>query len=135
MIGIVKRRYKDIATIFILLGSLAMMYFRYRTALIRSLSSIKDFFVSIAYYFCQIFDVEIPVSVTKLPDQEILKYLPFSYDEMIRKLGTMWSVVFDKDCFLKYLQKVLKSLNDISMFVLLFLPVFILIPIIISFHG
>ena len=62
MIGFIKRRYKDIAVIAILLGSLAMTFFRYRTALIRSFTSIKDFIVSIAYYFCQIFDIEIPVT-------------------------------------------------------------------------
>jgi len=130
MIGFIKRRYKDIVVVAVLLGSLAMTCFRYRTALIRFFTSVKDFFVSIAYYFCQIFNVVIPVSVTKLPDQDILKYLPFNYDEMIRKFGDMWSVVFDKDCFLKYLFKVFNSLNDISMFILLFLPIFVFIPII-----
>ena len=88
--------------------------------------------MSIAYYFCQIFNVEIPVSVTKLPSEKIMQYLPFNYDDTIRKLRDMWLVVFDKTCFLTYLKDVLLSLNNVSMFILLFLPVFIMLPILVK---
>ena len=93
------------------------------------MTSIKDLGVSIAYYFCQIFDKEIRVTVNDLPDEKILQYLPFDVDEIIRKFKDMWVVAFDEDCFLAYLSGVLEVLNDLSMWFLLLLPLFLLLPI------
>lgn len=40
----------------------------------------------------------------------------------------MWTVLFDKDCFLLYLMKVLNLINSLSMWLLLFLPFILLVP-------
>ena len=112
-----KRRNKDILVVAVLLGSMAMTYLRYKTALIRAVTGIKDLAISVAYYFCQIFGKEITVTVTAHPDLDVLKYLPYDVDELFRKLSDMWEYVFDIDCFMAYIIELLVSFNDISIFV------------------
>lgn len=92
----------------------------------------KDFGLSIAYYFCQIFDKDISVSVTALPDLEVLKYLPYDVEELFRKLSDMWQYVFNVDCFMAYVSELLYRLNDISIFILLFAPIFIALPFLVK---
>lgn len=88
----------------------------YKASVFRFLQSLKDLGLSIAYYFCCLFDREdlILPSITQLPDINVLEYLPWDYEEIFRRLQDMWSVVFDKTCFLVYLAKVADWINEIA---------------------
>ena len=97
----------------------------FRASLIRAWDGVKDFAISVAYYFAAIFDYEIPVTVTGFPSLDILDYLPYDFDEIFRRLQAMWRFVFNAECFKAYLQAVSKIIDVI---VLLALPLLILIP-------
>ncbi len=112
-----------------LLCSFALTLLKHRAALVRAMVSIKDLGISIAYYFCQIFNVDMPVTVTELPDAAILVYLPFDVDEILRKLRDMWGVIFDGECFNAYFTNIVVALNDFSMIFLLTFPLFFMLPL------
>ena len=107
---------------------LCLPAFRYRISVVRLWSALKDFGISVAYYVCQIFNIDIDVTVTDLPSLEVLRYLPYDVDEFLRKLQDMWEYVFDVDCFLAYITELVITFNDVSIIILLFAPLVILVP-------
>ncbi len=96
--------------------------FRYRASLIRTGQAIKDLGLSIAYYFMAFFDKEIKVSVTEFTDFDILKYLPYNFDELLRRLRDMWGLIFNKQCFATYIIKIAAFANTGALILMLFLP-------------
>ena len=122
----------DLIVILALIGSAVLTAFRYRISVVRLIMAVKDFVISVAYYFCAFFDVPIKVTVTDLPDASILQLLPYDVDEIIRKLGAMWSYVFNGDCFISYLKSLSWLFNTISILLLPLLTFGILVPIVLK---
>lgn len=122
-----KKHVYDVVLISVILASVALTALLYRTSVIRAAQAVRDLGISIAFYFCGFFDHEIPVTVTQYPDIDILKYLPYDFDELLRRLKEMWKVIFRKDCFLGYLSDIAVFLNDFSMYLMLLVPVFVLL--------
>ena len=128
-----KRRKYDILIVLILLSSAILSVFRYGISLYRTWESIKDLGYSLAYYFCSMFKAEFDVTVTQLPDWEyIISLLPYTVNEVIRKLEDMWQYVFDGDCFIAYFENIVNGINDISLILLLLLPVLLILPFLIK---
>lgn len=128
----VKRKIFDVIVILALIGSALLTAFRYRISVVRLVTAVKDFGISVAYYFCAFFDVDIKVTVTELPDAEILQLLPFDVDEIIRKLGDMWACIFDGECFLTYLKNLTDVLNVISILLLPLLTLGLIVPVLVK---
>jgi len=105
---------QDYVLFALLIGSVTLTVFYYHAPIIRFIQSVKDLGLSIAYYFCCLFDYEdlITPSVTVLPDINVLDYLPWDFDEVLRRLEDMWSYVFHEECFLSYLKKVAVWIDD-----------------------
>ena len=103
--------------------------FRYNAAVFRFAESLKALWFSVVFYFCQFFDKEVEVTVTALPDVRVLKYLPWDLDEFFRKLRDMWELVFDVNVFMSFIGNLLMKIDDISMLILLLLPLVLLLPI------
>lgn len=118
MIKFFRDKYQHIIIICALVFSAAMTCLRYQASVFRLIYAIKDFGVSVAYYFAALFEYDIPVTVTELPGEEVLKLLPFDVDEILRKLDEMWDYVFNGECFMAYLVYVLDILNMIAIFLL-----------------
>lgn len=97
----------------------------YRGSVVRAVYSVRDLGLSVAYYFCCLFkyDDAITPTVTTFPDINVLRYLPYDFDEILRRLKDMWKVIFDKECFLSFLKKVSTFINDASVIIMLLLPV------------
>ena len=93
----------------------------YRASVIRLIQSLWDLCLSVAFYFCSMFDHEdlITPTVSQLPDIDVLDYLPYDFDEILRKLRDMWSVIFDRDCFMLYLRKVAIWVDDFAVLLML----------------
>lgn len=127
-----KEKIFDVIVILALIGSAALTAFRYRISVVRAISAVKDLGLSIAYYFCSFFDVPIKVSVTELPDASVLQLLPYDVDEIIRKLGDMWSCVFNGNCFLSYLRGLSNVINTISILLLPMLTLALVVPAIVK---
>ena len=128
----INRNLYNIFAVFILVFSAIITFSTSRVALIRLVFSVRDFGISVAYYFCSFFDKNIAVTVTQLPSASILKYLPYDVDEIIRRLGDMWDYVFNAECFLTFVLRGLANINAFSVFILLLLPVFILLPLLVK---
>ena len=63
----------NLIVILALIGSAVLTAFRYRISVVRLIMAVKDLGISVAYYFCAFFDVQIKVTVTDLPDASILQ--------------------------------------------------------------
>ena len=119
----------DIVIIFLLVVSVLVIPYFYKASVVRILDAIKDFLLSLAFYFCSFWRREVKVSVTQMPSLDVLDYLPYDFDEIFRRLKDMWGVVFNSDCFKSYMVKIVKVLNDFSMYVMLLLPILICVGI------
>ena len=114
----IKDKHKHIVIVLLLIVSALFTCFRYQASVYRLIMGVRDFGISVAYYSCALFDKIIPVTVTELPQGEILQLLPFDVDEILRKLEDMWEYVFNSDCFLAYLSYVVDIINTIAIFLL-----------------
>ena len=114
------RSYDYVLAVFFLLSAGLTAIF-YRASVVRLLQSLWDFCLSVAFYFCSMFDREdlITPTVTQLPDIDVLDYLPYDFDEILRKLRDMWSVIFNKECFMTYLRKLAVWIDDFAVFFML----------------
>ena len=127
MIKFIKKIYRHLIVIAVLVSSAALSCTRYQISLVRLWSALKDFFYSMKFYFLFFFGEKSEVTVTQLPDPEILKLLPYDTDELFRKFADMWNYVFDGDCFVKYLNSIGKFLEvflTLSTFALPFIVIF-----------
>ena len=115
-------RSHDIVIIFLLVVSVLAIPFFYKASVFRILDAIRDFLLSLAYYFCAFFGRDVNVTVTTMPSLDVLDYLSYDFDEMFRRFKDMWSVVFNADCFKAYMVKIAKVLNDLSIYAMLLLP-------------
>lgn len=124
-------RYYICILITLLLLSLSFVFVN---SYVRIFESLKDLFLSIGYYFCELF------------------YIPYSFEPSVNditstsnaiidnfniidfsNLGTFFEMGFNAslnvDTLLRYLSNVLKGLSDFTRFLLLVLPLFILLII------
>ena len=114
--------YELFLTLF-LVGSCCLTFTYYKASLIRFIDSIRDLALSVAYYFCRFFGKDIKVSVTELPSLDILKYLPYDFDELMRRLGDMWKYVFNIYSFRLYMYNIFVAINDFLLYFMLFVPI------------
>ncbi len=117
-----RKIWPHIVAILVLLGSAALSVFRYQASLYRVVAAAKDFAFSMRYYFLQFFLIDADVTVTKLPDEKLLEYLPFDVSEILRKFRDMWKIFFKGECFAAYWRKIADFIYDFSMIAMLLIP-------------
>lgn len=113
--------YEFVLTLFLLI-SVVLTVTYYKASLIRLADAIRDFGLSVAYYFCRFFNLDIKVTVTELPSLEVLDYLPYDFDELFRRFGDMWKYVFDGECFKAYMLNIANGLRLFMLFVMFAFP-------------
>lgn len=118
----IKKKYCDLVVLSIISLSCLLSFFRYRISFTRSFSALKDLLSSLKYYVLSFCDQKSDITVTQLPELEVLRFLPYDVDEVIRKFKDMWGHFFDKECFLEYLRSFSVFLNNASMIVILAVP-------------
>ena len=114
--------WSHIVAVLILLGSAALSVFRYQASIYRVFVAVKDFALSMRYYFLQFFMIDANVSVTELPNERLLEYLPFDVPEILRKFRDMWKIFFKGECFASYWRKIADFIYDFSMIAMLLIP-------------
>lgn len=127
----IKKNNKHIVIILLIALSGTLTCLLYRASVIRTAQAVRDLGLSIAFYFCSFVKIETPVTVTEFPDMDILKYLPYDFDEILRRLREMWSVFFDGNCFKTYLANVIDSLYNFSLIAMLLIPLILILRIVI----
>ncbi len=111
----------------ILLGSLAFSVFYFKPIFFRTLQAIKDFGLSVAYYFTEPFGFEglIKPTVNEIPDNAV-EVLPFDPTIFKGQLGVFWERLIDKRNLRRFLIEVALKLL-IFMTVLFPITLFILL--------
>ena len=115
----------------LLMLSVACTVIFYPYCAVRCYNALRDFIMSLGNYFASLFDIEFPYSLSflELPNSSMSAHLPFDIAEIERKLKVFFKVFFNIDNFKFFLYVSLKKINDISVIILLFLPVVLLLGI------
>ncbi len=97
----------------LVVASVDFLLVRSWICVMRIVSSLKDLGLSFVYYFMFLFDKEgsTKPSVNELPKLNLQDYLPFSIDEVLRKLDIFPEAFFSFDNFKAYLLFVIQNLN------------------------
>lgn len=117
--------YRHIICVIITLGMIALSIFVFPNALGRLIESFRDFGLSIAFFFCELFDIPygfIP-TITTLPkvpffntygQSSPIPSLPDSFSAFKDNWGTYWKLFFDKENLFSYL---ITSVRGFSIFI------------------
>ena len=127
--------YRHYICIAIIVGFLACTIFIFPSAFIRIIESFRDFGLSIAYYFCELFFIphDITPTVNDLPaiGSEPV-FIPDTYEGFAENWQRYWQLWASKENFFAYLGALLDGLYNISKFVIIVIPFILLLFIVIS---
>ncbi len=123
-----------IAVIVILTICLLMISYFFKRSFYRLIESIKDFGLSIAYYFCKLFNIKnnIKLDVINLSSYDLkTNYASsvFSFDSFINYFKC-WKICFNTDSFFRYFGFLINFLSDFAKIFLILLPLFLMFLII-----
>ena len=135
-----KINYRHYIAITITLGFIACILF-FPNSLGRLFESVRDFGLSVAYYFCEIFQIEHNISPTvnnypKIPFFDFLRPsspsapsvpIPDNFNDFKNKWFDYWKLFVSKDNFLLYLSSIAYGLKYISYALLILLPAVLLL--------
>lgn len=129
--------YRHYIALSITLSFLLISFFCFPSAIIRILESIKDFGVSLAYYFCDLIFLENnPITVTvneySTVPVEVPFNLPETWEEFQALFSEYWILFFSLDNFLLYLSNVGNFFYWASYFTAAFLPIILILLILIK---
>lgn len=106
-------------------GVLAVLLYRFSYS--RAWDACRDIAYSLRYYFVFLFTGNrMPVTVTQLPEFDLSDFIPFTVEEIQRKLTEMWGIIFNGENFMAYFGAVLDGLRVFTMLLLILLPVFLI---------
>lgn len=117
--------YRHIICIIISLGFLACGVFVFPSAFDRVIESGRDFGLSIAYYFCEIFGIEhsIQPSINELPSTAPVISIPDTWDGFKTNFTAYWQLWASSDNFVAYLTFIVSILYVIGKVLVIILPV------------
>ena len=131
--------YRHIICILITLGFVACGVFVFPNALARLVEGVRDFGLSIAYYFCEVFYIphSITPTVNDLPSLQIIPpigngattTLPDTWDGFKSNWGRYWQLWASKDNFTGYLVYIGNLLFTLSWVIVIALPFVLLLYI------
>ena len=123
--------YRHFICIAITLGFIAC-FFLFPTALGRLIESGRDLGLSFAYYFCEMFEVPhgIAPTVIETSAYPVQVFLPFSFEEFAEKWQLYWQAFVAKDNILEYLTFLGSLLADLSKFLIMVFPLFLVLYIV-----
>lgn len=132
-----KINYRHYIAITIIIGFVAC-WLLFPNALGRAIESVRDFGLSVAYYFCEIFGIDhnITPTVNEFPEIPFFDFspsvpvpspassvpIPDTFDGFKGKWSAYWQLWATKDNFLHYLYTLGNGLYYLSYFLLIFLP-------------
>lgn len=118
-----KKTVYDILIVTFAVVSLLLSVFRFAPVFLRLLQSIRDFGVSIAYYFTELWGFQgvITPTVVEIPDN-IVELLPMDLEVFLEKWDLFWELLFDWDHFLEYIPEVMTTLADVILIISTIFP-------------
>ena len=132
--------YRHIICVLITLGFVALGIFRFIGCIGRMIESVRDFGLSIAYYFCEIFETphNITPTVNKLPKIPFFDFpsqipvvpsvpLPDDWEKFKTKWSAYWRLWATKDNFFGYLSVVGNVFYVLSKVIVIIIPFILLV--------
>lgn len=143
----IKFDYRHIICIAITLALLSCAFFVFPSALGRIIEGGRDFGLSIAYYFAELFVIShnIVPTVNELPEmpffpsyggETVLPSVPVAddWEQFKTDFTAYWKLWVDDSNFLSYLSFLGTVLSKVCIFILLFLPVFVVFYVFIKIY-
>lgn len=119
----------DVISIALVCISLLFAVFRFEGVFTRLLQGIRDFGLSVAFYFTELPGLELGVitpTVGEIP-QGIESLLPFEWPEFVAKMETFFTLFFDKEDLSVFFDDLIYNLVNVLSYALTFAPAVILI--------
>ena len=125
------KNHKLILCIVITISIVSLSYF-FRNSYIRIIESIKDLGLSIGYYFCELFYIPYSFSptinkITNTSEAIINNFNFFNFSNFNLYFELGFNASLNYETFLRYLSNVLNTLSNITRFILIIMPLFILL--------
>lgn len=130
-----KINYRHYIAVGITLLFITISILSYRDAFIRLIEAIKDFGISIAYYFCELFHIpfEVDSGINQIPE-DITTIIPDTWNGFKDSWSKYWTLWIDKDNFLSYIIWLGMLLYKISYIILIGLPFVLLLYIVLAYY-
>ncbi len=114
--------------------SVVCMFTSHRAGLVRVLQAFRDLGTSVAIWFLSVLELKdvVPETVMTYELPELMTYIDFDLDEILRKLKVLFPSLFDKQLFLGYLVELGDKLRFLSYVLLLVVPLIFLARLTIS---
>lgn len=135
--------YRHIICVLITLGFIALGIFRFFGCIGRMIESVRDFGLSIAYYFCEIFETphNITPTVNELPKIPFFDFpsqvpivpsvpLPADWEKFKTKWSAYWRLWTTKDNFFGYLSAIGNMSYVLSKVIVIIIPFILLVWIV-----
>ena len=115
--------------IIVIILSIVLCVTLYWVCIRRLKTSVVDLAISFAYYFLFIFHIKdvLNPTVNNVSDIDIQDFLPFSLEEVVRKINEFPRAFFDVENFKEYLIFLLRNTSEICRVLSLLLPALLLI--------
>jgi len=128
-----RRTLNIIVTVLIFSGLAALGVFVFRNSYVRFIESIRDFGLSIAYYFCEIFGVEYSFkpTVNDITETSPPVNLPSDMDGFKNGAKNYFALLFNGDNFNGWLRHIAGVTENLSKALVIILPCIILLIVII----
>lgn len=110
----------------------ALLFFVFPNAIGRLVESVRDFGLSIAYYFCEMFYIphDISPTVGQYSSYKVTVFLPFEWEEFKRLWGDYWQLWASSETLEGYLVALGKFMFRLSRVLLLVLPLIVLLIVV-----
>lgn len=131
-LGRIRREHYIYLALFLV--SVLCMLTTHRAAFTRAWQSVRDLGTSVAIWFLSILEHEdaVPATVMTLEIPDLMSYIGFDVDEILRKLKALFPSLFDKQLLLGYLLDLSGKLRSFGYILLLVLPLILLLRMMIS---
>lgn len=124
------RDYHFYLCLLILIGSILCTFFIFPNSINRIIDSFKDFGLSVAYYFCELFYIpyDFEITINQVPTYSgVLVSFPLSWDMFHVKSSLYFHSLINLDTLKFYFAMLLNNLSKISRVILIILPLFFLV--------
>ena len=120
------RDYRFVVLFTISISFIVLAVFIFKDSYMRFIHSLRDFGLSIAYYFCKLFNIDVEISPMVASIDESynvrLLWIPLDFENFKEKLGIYFVSLWNFDSFQYYLLNFLSFVSDFARFLLIIVP-------------
>ena len=125
--------YRHVLCLFLTITFCFMTFYYFSGSITRLVESFRDLGLSCAYWFCSVFEIDFSFSVTVTGVSNFTPkiFLPETWELFAEKWAMYWQVFATEDALFSYLEYLGNLLADLSKFLVLAMPLFLIVFLII----